>query len=113
MDSRLPAHLEVSGIIRSVQAEGGFATVLAKGEKDAGTILIVSVVNGENAQLYERMPQMDGSRAFVCTRQQDTENKREFDEYLTKRGDQDADIWVLELDIADAERFIETGSALS
>ena len=34
-DARIPAHLEVSGLIRSVQAAGGFATVLAKGEKTA------------------------------------------------------------------------------
>lgn len=39
--TRLPAHLEVAGLIRAVQAAGGFATVLNKGEREAGTILIV------------------------------------------------------------------------
>lgn len=107
MDSRLPAHVEVSGLIRSVQAEGGFAMVLARGEKDAGTILIVTIETDKPAQLYERMPQMDGRRAFVCTKLQDIDSKHEFDDYLRKRQSQDSDIWIVELDIANAERFIE------
>ena len=69
MDARLPAHLEVSGIIRSVQAQGGFATVLAKGERDAGTILILTLEKGENGSLYERMPQLGGRQANFGPRQ--------------------------------------------
>ena len=107
MNDRLPAHLEVSGLIRAVNAAGGFATVLAKGEKDAGTILLLTIASGQNAQLYERMPQMDGSRRFSLTKQEDPDKKEEFSEYLEKRRSQDGDVWIVELDIADAERFIE------
>lgn len=106
MDARLPAHLEISGLIRAVQAEGGFATVLTKGEKDAGTILILTVERGGNASLYERMPQLDGSRKFAQTKSQDAEKSIEFEEYLTRRRRQDSDIWILEVDIANAEQFI-------
>lgn len=106
MDDRLPAHLEVNGLIRAVQAAGGFATVLAKGEPDAGTILIVALENGAKARLYERMPRLDGTREFSLTRAQDTDRPWEFNDYLTKRRQQDGDIWIVELDIADAERFV-------
>ena len=105
MDDRLPAHLEISGLIRTVQAEGGFATVLSKGERDAGTILLLTVERGQNSRLYERMPQMDGSRKFVLAKEQDIENPTEFDEYVRRRGQQDSDCWILELDIAHPERF--------
>ena len=107
MDVRLPANIEVSGIIRAVQAAGGFATVLAKGEKDAGTLLVVCIARDAPAKLYERMPQMDGARRFEMTREEDTENKSEFSEYLNRRRSQDSDIWILELDIAQGERFID------
>lgn len=106
MDERLPAHIEVNGLIRAVQAAGGFATVLAKGERDAGTILIVTLQNGTNARLYERMPQLDGSRKFVLTREQDAEKPQEFNDYIAKRSAQDSDLWIVELDVADAERFV-------
>lgn len=106
MSERLPAHLEVSGLIRLVESHGGSAMVLSKGERDAGTILIVHVFRGEGAVLYERMPQLDGSRPFVVTKSQDTEKNEKFSEYLLRRSSQDPDIWIVEVDIADAERFI-------
>jgi hypothetical protein len=105
--TRLPAHLEVSGLIRLVESHGGSAMVLAKGERDAGTVLIVTLCRGKDARLFERMPQLDGTRPFVATKKQDIEKQSEFYEYLERRRRQDPDIWVLEVDIADAERFVE------
>lgn len=103
---RLPAYLEASALLRSVEAAGGFATVLTKGERDAGTILILTMTRGEKAQLWERMPQFDGTRPFMHTKSQDLENKEEFSQYLSRRRSRDPDLWLLELDIADPERFI-------
>lgn len=107
MDSRLPAHLEVSGLIRAVQAAGGFATVLAKGERDAGTLLIICCENGTKLRAYDRMPQPDGAREWVVAKQQDDENPSEVSEFIARRRRQDSDLWILELDIANAERFID------
>ena len=108
MDARLPTHVEVSGLIRVVEAAGGFATVISKGERDAGVILILTSERGGNARLWERMPQRDGSRAFSCTRQEDTENPQKLSEYLARRAAQDPDTWLIELEISDPERFIAT-----
>lgn len=105
-DARLPAHLEVAAILRLAESLGGFGTVIEKGERDAGTILLVTMFRGGAARLYERMPQLDGTRAFVLSRTQDTENMQEFSDYLVRRKRQDGDIWILEADIADAERFV-------
>ncbi|MEZ5744628.1 MAG: DUF1491 family protein [Sphingomonadaceae bacterium] len=106
MDARLPAHVEVGGLVRRVQAEGGFAAVIKKGERDAGTILVVLTENGANSRVYERMPQLDGTRAWHCALRQDNENAQEFANFLERRGSQDPDLWIVELDIADGERFI-------
>ena len=106
VEERLPAHLEVTGLIRAVGAAGGFATVIAKGEHDAGTLLVICCENGTNARLYERMPQLDGSRKWTLTKTESPENKTDFLEYWQRRKSQDADLWIVELDIANAERFI-------
>lgn len=106
MSERLPAHLEASTILRFAESQGGFATVLAKGERDAGTILLVTLYRGEGATLYERMPALDGSRSFVATKAENPENPQDFSEYLARRRRQDADIWLIEVDIADPERFV-------
>ena len=111
MDGRLPAHVEVGAMLRKAQGEGGFATVIQRGERDAGVILLLTLERGENARLWERMPQLDGTRVFTCTKVQDNDNKQEFEEYLTRRQRQDPDSWLVELDIADAEHFIASLTA--
>jgi hypothetical protein len=106
MDARIPAYLEAAGLIRAVEAAGGFGTVMAKGERDAGTLLVICCENGANAAAFERMPQPDGTRAWSLSRKQDTENPKEFWDYCERRRRQDDDLWIVELDISDAERFI-------
>jgi hypothetical protein len=106
VDGRLPAHIEVTGLIRAVEAAGGFATVIAKGERDAGTLLVVCSDHGANAAAYERMPQPDGSRAWILSRRQDDDNPREFWDYCDRRRRQDDDLWIVELDVPNGERFI-------
>lgn len=106
MAARLPAHLEASAILRLAESQGGFATVLGKGDRDAGTILLVTMCRGAQAQLLERMPMRDGSRSFVATKSQDAENPHEFSDYLERRRRQDPDIWIIEADVADVARFI-------
>jgi hypothetical protein len=106
VNDRLPAHLEASAILRLAESQGGYATVLAKGEHDAGTILLVMLCRGEAGVLYERMPQLDGSRLFIAAKRENHDNTQEFSEYLARRRIQDQDMWLIEVDIADPERFV-------
>jgi len=106
MENRLPAHLEVSGLLRTAQANGDFGMVLHKGERDSGTILIVMLDNQGLGVLFERMPQLDGSRKWTQVKVQVPDNKSEFEDYLDRRKDQDPDVWIVELTIAKAEQFI-------
>lgn len=103
---RLPASLDVSALIRAAQAEGGFAAVLRRGDADAGTILLVTVDNQGLGTLYERMPQRDGSRKWTRVTSQEIDNKVKFEDYLDRRAVQDSDVWIVELTIADGERFV-------
>ena len=80
--------------------------VLHKGEREAGTILVVCAENGANRRLFERMPSLDGDRNWTLAQSEDIENKAQFDDYLSRRTAQDGDLWIIELDIADGERFI-------
>lgn len=106
MSTRLPAHLEVSAILRLVQSAGGFGTVVSRGERDAGTILLLTLERGANARLWERMPQLDGSRTFAVTNAEDPEKPSKIQDYISRRTAQDSDCWVIELDIDDADRFV-------
>lgn len=106
MEQRLPAHVEVSGLIRAVETAGGFAAVLSKGEREAGTIMVVCRENGVPARAFERMPRPDGTRAWSRSRVEDREDPAEFADYLDRRAKQDDDLWIVELDVANGERFL-------
>lgn len=66
------------------------------------------VVREKNApaQVLERMPQADGTAKWHCARLQDIDNPKEFENYLVRRGDQDPDLWIIELDGANGERLV-------
>jgi hypothetical protein len=104
--TRLPASLEVSALVRGTQAAGGFAMVLHKGEPDAGTILVVAVDREGLGTLYERLPDATGPRRWVAVRTQQSDSRRDFDDYLDRRTQSDRDVWIVELTIADVERSI-------
>ncbi|MFB0611897.1 DUF1491 family protein [Aurantiacibacter poecillastricola] len=105
-DDRLPAHLEVGGLIRAAESEGGFGMVLSKGEHTAGTLMVICCSRDTPARAYERMPQLDGSRKWTLAKVQDPENPFDFSEYCQRRGNQDPDLWVLELELENAERLL-------
>jgi len=80
--------------------------VIRKGEREAGTILVVLAERGANARVFERMPAPDGTRKWHCAKIQDPENPSEFHDYLDRRARQDDDLWIIELDVANGERLI-------
>jgi len=80
--------------------------VLARGERDAGTLLLVLTDRGALSTVYERMPQTDGTRKWSLSRAQDDPDPQAFGAYLERRRAQDPDLWIVELDIPSPERFI-------
>lgn len=104
--ARLPAYLEAAALIRAAEVAGGFGVVLSKGDRDAGVILVLTIDKGRNPRLWERMPRLDGSRAFECVRTQDADEVDALADYLKRRQARDSDLWLIELDVAEPERLI-------
>ncbi len=105
MGARLATGLLISALIRHTEAHGGFATILAKGDKTAGAILLTALEKGQISGLWERV--FGGSGHYIWTRigPQDIENHTAFDDYISRRRRSDPDLWVIELDIPDAAQF--------
>ena len=102
--TRLTSQLLATALLRRAQQEGGFGAVLAKGDATAGAIAVVLAEKGRKACFLERRLQADGSYAW-CESGQDIDNEAEFKSLLERRRKADPDLWILELDIASAERF--------
>lgn len=112
MSKQLPAHVEVAGIVRRISAAGDFATVIKKGDPDRGSVLILVSSRGRHFACLERVLGQDGAYRWQRTGPAESASSTEIADFLARRARFDEDSWAIELDIADAERFIaETTSA--
>ncbi len=96
-----PASLLVPAIQRQVQAEGGFATVLAKGSAFGSALLIVTRERGQ-VRAFEKVPSLSGKPDWRMA----AEGEAEVEALVGRQRRFDPDLWVLELDIADPARFV-------
>ena len=111
-DERLPSGLEAAALLRRASAEGDFATVLRKGDPDRGALLLVIASRGRHVTCLERVLGMDGSYRWQQAGPGDSDSSVELADFLARRARFDEDSWIIELDVAQPERFIaETTSA--
>lgn len=101
---RLASGLLVKALLRRVHDAGGSAMVLARGDDMAGAILVLTLQRGTGARFFERGLGPDGNTILI-----ESGPKESGDEAVTaywqRRSDRDPDLWVIELDVAGAERF--------
>ncbi|MBD8640047.1 DUF1491 family protein [Sphingomonas sp. CFBP 13733] len=100
MSDRLPSGVLVSALLRRVNDAGGFGAVLAKGDAQGGAILVVAIDRGALPRLLERGIGADGRTALI-----DSTPTEDLDGYWRRRRSSDPDLWVIEVDVAAAERF--------
>jgi hypothetical protein len=105
MTPRLTSAMLVSALVRRADAQGGSAMVLAKGDATSGAILLVLLERGAHPRLVERGIGPDGVAALLPSGPKVLADEAEASAYWRRRRERDTDLWVVELDIADAERF--------
>jgi hypothetical protein len=108
---RLPAKLEVDSLLRRIAAEGGFATILRRGDPESGAMLLIVTSRGRHIACLERVLTLAGEYAWRTVGPTESTQSAEVAEFLAKRARFDADLWAIELDIADPERFIAETTA--
>jgi hypothetical protein len=96
-----PASMLVPALIRQVQADGGFATVLAKGSAYGASLLIVHRWQGV-VRLFEKVPTLDGRPCWRVA----ADGAEAVSRVAAAQQRFDPDLWVLELDVADPARFV-------
>jgi hypothetical protein len=105
--NRLDTQLLVSALLRRVDGAGGFATVLQKGDRLSGIILVQLLERGRFHGLLERMTDLNGQQKMVPCGPKNDDQGIEISDYISKRKRVDPDLWLIELDIAEGERFAD------
>jgi hypothetical protein len=104
--SRLAAQVEAASIVRRAEAAGDFAMILRKGDPDRGSLLLVVSSRGRHLACLERVLDIGGGYRWQRVGPDESASSADIRDFLAKRARFDEDLWAIELDIADAERFI-------
>ena len=104
MTVRLTSDFRVRALLRRVHDAGGSAMVLARGDAMSGAILVLALDRGADPAFHERGFGPGGDIALIRTGPTSGDPAAVTD-YWQRRRRNDPDLWVVELDIAQAERF--------
>lgn len=102
MSARLTSALLVSAIRRLAEGQGGFATLVSRGDETAGAILLLIRERSALIGLCERMPTAQGDSEWTLF----PVAEPELEGLLARRRGRDPDLYIVELDIPDLTQFI-------
>jgi hypothetical protein len=108
MPPRLASGLLARALIQRAEDEGGFGTVLQKGDVNSGSLLLVLAEKGRLVKILEKILHPDGRYEWEESSSQAVENNENLQKFLSMRKNFDPDSWALELDVPDTERFIDS-----
>jgi hypothetical protein len=79
---------------------------MKRGDPDRGALLILVSSRGRHVACLERVLTVEGDYRWQAVGPVDSASSAEISEFLARRARFDEDLWAIELDIADPERFI-------
>lgn len=112
MTPRIASSVLVGALIRKAEGEGGFGAVLARGEATSGSVLVILTERGRNPRVLERILDAEGVYTWQSPIGGDADAEGEVPRFVERRRRFDPDSWVVELDIASAERFAADMNAI-
>jgi hypothetical protein len=79
---------------------------MRKGDEERGALLIFVSSRGKHVACLERVLDFDGGYRWEAVGPSESAGSKEIADFLARRTRFDEDLWAIELDIAEAERFI-------
>jgi hypothetical protein len=110
---RLKSRFLIDLLLRRTESAGGFATILTKGDDISGIILVQCSDRGAPGPLLERRFSVSGDYIWEEVGPADPKDGESRVNYQDRRRRADPDLWIIELDIADAPRLVAEWAALT
>lgn len=104
--ARLATSLFASALLREVHARGGNGAVIRKGDATSGALLLLCAEKGKIMGIYDYVLDPSGHYVPVSVTAQAIDSVEAVEALCARRGQFDPDLWIVELDIPNAERFI-------
>lgn len=85
---------------------------MKKGDPERGSLLLFVSSRGRHVACLERVLNLDGSYRWQAVGPLDSASSTQIADFLARRERFDEDLWAIELDIAEPERFIAETTGL-
>jgi hypothetical protein len=107
MEARLKSGIWVKALIRRCDLAAISAVVAVRGDADAGAILLK--LNGRDAgcTVLAQTRRLDGSLVWLRATGAGPVAEADADAYIGRQRGRDPDLWVIEIDSADADALID------
>jgi hypothetical protein len=104
--ARLATSLFANALLREVHARGGSGAVIRKGDPTSGALLLLCAEKGRITGVYDYVLDQSGQYVLASVAPQAIESVEAVESLCARRERFDPDLWIVELDIPNAERFI-------
>jgi len=109
MEPRIKSRIQVQALIRRCDLATVGAVVSARGDPDAGAILIKLYDRDAGAAVLSQTRRPDGSLAWLRATGAAAVAESEADAYIARQRQRDPDVWVVEIETAVPETLLDAG----
>jgi hypothetical protein len=107
MQPRLKSGLWVRALIRRYDGQAIPATVLRKGDEDAGAILVKVSRRGRGCIVLDRTQNLAGELVWRRGTGPEPVDEATADAYIARQASRDPDLWVVEIEAGAAEIMLD------
>jgi hypothetical protein len=106
-EPRLKTEIWAAALVRRAMAGGGFAAIAAKGDPDAGAVLVKVASLDRRARLYTARMDMSGARVWLDLSAGPLgDGEAAIDAEIARQRSRDADLWVVEIEDRAGRHFL-------
>lgn len=109
MEARLKSEIQVKALIRRCDLAAIGVAVTARGDPDAGAILVKLCGRDLSATVLAQTRRADGSLGWLRATGEAPVAETEADAYIARQRQRDPDLWVVEIETAAPETVLDDG----
>ena len=109
-EPRVKTEIRVSAQLRRAQIAGAFATIVRRGDPDAGAVAVKLYISRGDARLYIQSRDLDGNAVWrepFESNQQTDDIEGKIDAWLEKESSIDPDLWIVEIEDREGRAFLD------